>query len=275
MRITQKTTAFFIFTLLAYSTAYAQYGETIRSGRPGQAIGPFTVGARVLQFQAGADYAAYKTRGFFGDTDGRTISSDLLVRYGVTERFEMSVGIAYKNDKTTRSGVFGESTSIDEGINAFSVRVRSNVYVGKGAIPTVGFQFNMALPAVSEDFRPMQVAPKITAMTGQKFGKRVSFTTNWGAVWDGRSEVPRAFYVLNVGVDITDFMGVFIEHYADMGGNSWNGSIDGGFAFLVTPNLQLDVLGGYGPFDVQDDWFVSTGISWRIRFKEREKKDRS
>ena len=120
----------------------------------------------------------------------------------------------------------------------------------------------------------MQVAPKITAMTGQKFGKRVGFTTNWGATWDGKSEVPRAFYVLNIGVDITDFMGVFVEHYADMGKDSWNGSIDAGFAFGITPNLQLDVLGGYGPFNVQDDWFVSTGISYRIRFKECAKKEK-
>lgn len=261
--------------LLATFSAQAQYGETIRSGRPGQAIGPFTAGARVLQFQAGVDYAAYKIDMPFTETMGRTISSDLVVRYGITERFEMGFGLVYKNDKTTISNLFGENSSTDEGISAFSVRVRSNVYVGKGAIPTVGFQFNMALPAVSEDFRPMQVAPKITAMTGQRFGKRVGLTTNWGATWNGKSEVPRAFYVLNLGVDITNFMGVFVEHYADMGKNSWNGSIDGGFAFGITPNLQLDVLGGYGPFNVQDDWFVSTGISWRIRFKERAKKEKS
>ena len=78
-----------------------------------------------------------------------------------------------------------------------------------------------------------------------------------------------------MGVDITDFIGVFVEHYADMGKDSWNGSIDGGFAFGVSPNLQLDVLAGYGPFNAQDAWFVSTGISWRVRFKECAKKEKS
>lgn len=229
----------------------------------------------MLQFQAGVDYSTYRIDAPFSETNSRTISSDLVIRYGILERFEVSAGLVFQDMKTRQEFFFGSNETTAQGISSFSVRVRSNVYVGKGAVPTVGFQFNMALPGVSEDFRPMQVAPKITAMTGQKFGKRVGFATNWGAVWNGKSEIPRAFYVLNLGVDVTDFMGVFVEHYADMGKDSWNGSIDGGFAFLVTPNLQLDVLGGYGPFDVQDDWFVSTGISWRVRFKECSNKEKS
>lgn len=274
MKQTFTNSLLLFLVLFGCTSAMAQFGETIQSGRPGQAIGPFTTGARVLQFQAGVDHAAFKTNMPFIKTTGRTINSDLLVRYGITERFEMSAGLMYKNDKVTDASFFGESSTTNEGVSEFSVRLRSNVYVGKGAIPSAGFQFNMALPAVSEDFRPMQIAPKITAMTGQRFGKLVGLTTNWGAVWDGKSEIPEAFYVLNLGVDITDFMGIFIEHYADMGKNSWNGNVDGGFAFLVTPNLQLDVLGGYGPFNVQDDWFVSTGISYRIRFKECAKKEK-
>lgn len=273
--ILRYITLVFLVLLVTFS-AHAQFGETIRSGRPGQAIGPFTTGVRVLQFQAGFDYGQSFSEGAFGTSmAGRVISGDMVIRYGITERFEMSVGIVGKEDRTTTRFLFGETATSNEGVSAFSIRARSNVYVGKGAIPTVGFQFNLALPAVSEDFRPMQVAPKITAMTGQRFGNRVGLTTNWGAVWNGTSEVPRAFYVLNLGVDVTDFMGVFVEHYADMGKGSWNGSIDGGFAFLITPDLQLDVLGGYGPFNVQDDWFVSTGISYRIRFKECSKKEKS
>lgn len=269
-----------IYPLLLFifycTPAFSQYGVTIRSGRPGQAIGPFTTGARVLQFQAGFDYGQSLSEGGFGTSvAGRVLSGDLVIRYGITERFEMSVGIVGKEDRTTTRFVFGETVSAKKGVSAFSIRVRSNVYEGTGAIPSVGFQFNMALPAVSKDFRSIQVAPKFTAMTAQRFGTRVGLTTNWGAVWDGKSEIPEAFYVLNLGVDITEFMGVFFEHYANMGDGYWNGSIDGGFAFLVTPDLQLDVLGGYGPFDVQNDWFVSTGISYRIRFKEHVKKEKS
>ena len=271
----KKLVSILVLFALFTSNAHAQFGETIRSGRPGQAIGPFTVGARVLQFQAGVDYAAYKIDRPFNETMGRTIGSDLVIRYGITERFEMGLGLVYKNETTTLSNFFEESSSTIEGISAFSVRVRSNIYEGKGLIPSVGFQFSMSLPAVSKVYRPMQVAPKITAMTNQRFGKRVGLTTNWGAVWDGKSEIPEGFYVINIGVDLTDFMSTFVELYANFGKDHWNGSVDGGFAFLVTPNLQLDVLGGYGPFNVRDDWFVSTGISWRIRFNKKEKKEKS
>jgi hypothetical protein len=242
------------------------------SGRPGQAIGPFTTGARVLQIQAGFDYGQSQKVGAFGsETKGRIISGDVVIRYGITERFEMSVGIAAKEDRTTTRSFFGENSVANKGVNAFSVRLRSNVYEGKGAIPSVGFQFNLALPTISKDFRPMQVAPKLTVMSAQRLGKRVGFTTNWGAVWDGTSEIPEAFYILNFSVDITNFMSIFTEQYANMGKGYWTGSVDGGFAFLINPDLQLDVLGGYGPFNKNDDWFVSTGISWRIRFNKREK----
>ena len=261
-----------VVVLFLPSEGMAQYAETIRSGRPGQSIGPFTTGARVLQVQAGVDYGQYAFRKqFFGKTDGRVIGSDVVVRMGITERFEMGIGVAYRNDLARTRSFAGESETLDQGVSAFSVRLRSNVYEGKGIIPSVGFQFNLGLPAVSKDFRPKQVAPKITVMTAQNLGKRFGLTTNWGAVWDGNSEIPEAFYIINIGFVITDFVSIFAEQYANMGKGYWNGSVDGGFAFLINPDLQLDVLGGYGPFNVQDDWFVSTGVSWRIRFNKREK----
>ena len=37
-------------------TTLAQFHETIRTSRPGQAIEPFTVGKDILQFQQGLDY---------------------------------------------------------------------------------------------------------------------------------------------------------------------------------------------------------------------------
>ncbi len=267
LRSFRVTTLVFLF-LLVSTVSVAQYGETIRSGRPGQAIGPFTVGARVLQIQAGTDFSAARYRtAETGAVNERRFGADMVTRIGLTERFEMSFGLAYLNDRMRSDSL----NRLSNGISAFSVRIRSNVLVGKGLIPTVGFQFNLGLPAVSKDYRAAQVAPKLTVMTGQRLGKRFGFTTNSGVVWNGNSEIPRGFYIFNLGYDITDFMFIFIEQYADMGRNSWNGSVDGGFGFLVNPDLQLDVLGGYGPFNVHDDWFVSAGVSWRIRFNKREK----
>ena len=261
-----------LIALFAWSSTFAQYGETIRSGRPGQAIGPFTAGARVLQVQYGINYgqAGYHSlRDRFKQS--RHFGSDIVVRVGITERFEMSVATAYLNEKMSRDSVI----DLNEGIGSFSVRARSNIYVGEGARPTVGFQVGLSLPVISFDFRPKQVAPKLTVMTGQRFGKRWGLTTNWGVSWDGINEYPIAFYVVNLGFDISSKVSTFIEHYASMDKFNWLGSVDGGFAYLATPDLQLDVLGGYGPLRMNDDWFVSLGVSWRIRFKERVKKEKS
>lgn len=56
MSISLLKTILLAFVLLLANSTFSQYNETIRTSRPGFAIVPFTVGARVLQVQAGLDY---------------------------------------------------------------------------------------------------------------------------------------------------------------------------------------------------------------------------
>lgn len=39
---------------------------------------------------------------------------------------------------------------------------------------------------------------------------------------------------------------------------------DFGFTYLVRPNLQLDLSSGLGFSKISPDFFISTGLSWRI-----------
>jgi len=39
--------------------------------------------------------------------------------------------------------------------------------------------------------------------------------------------------------------------------------MDTEIAWLLTPNLQLDLLGSYGQNKSLKDYFISTGFSWR------------
>ena len=48
---------FILFFLVSF-TGFGQYADQINSNRPGASIGAFSVGTRVIQFEAGADHTA-------------------------------------------------------------------------------------------------------------------------------------------------------------------------------------------------------------------------
>ncbi len=262
---------FFIvaFTFFLFNSAYSQYNETIRTGRPGTAIGPFTVGTRVFQIQAGTDYYENSSNAYILK---QAFAVGSVFRFGITEHFEMSTAIVYLNEKD------------DEGINTdgifgLNISMRSNVYVGKGLIPSVGFQVSIGLPYLSEAFNSLYIRPRLTIMTGQRIGNKFGFTTNWGGYLNGNNASPIGFYVLNLAYDINNKWGVFIEHFAFTNQGDWNGNIDGGASFLVNNNFQLDLSAGYGQDKttyygqnnvIDRDWFISAGLSWRVRFKDKK-----
>lgn len=256
-----------MFLIGAVKHADGQYNETIRSGRPGQAIGPFTVGASVFQLQAGTDIGGYEVKGVNGYS-GSDLAGGSVFRYGFTERFEISGGISYAHNVIDLEG----QNSSSNGINALAFAVRSNVYVGKGLIPSVGYQIGLGPPWLGKNYKRDNVAPKVTLMTGQSFCEDWGFITNWGATWNGNNGEPIGFYVLNLSYSISNSIGVFAEHYANYGGGDWDGKFDGGIAYLVNNDLQLDFYGGYDKNGKgYSDWFLSLGVSWRVKHQKKEK----
>lgn len=262
------TSILFFLACFVTSSAFSQYNETIRTGRPGEAIGPFTVGARVFQVQAGIGYLDYTKSGYIKDSANAIHSRNNLltggvIRMGLTEHFEFSFGLAYTFEEQTT-----DIKTKNKGINALAFGFRSNIYVGKGWVPSVGFQVNIGMPWLTEYFNSSYIRPRLTLMTGQRMGPRWGLTTNWGLFWNGDSAAPIGFYVVNVSFDATAKWSVFIEPFGIINHNSWEPHIDGGAGFLVNDNLQLDIAASYGwGNDEYKDWFINGGVSWRMRFK--------
>ena len=263
-----------LFTAFISTSTFAQYNETIRTGRPGEAIGPFTVGARVLQVQAGTGYFDYKPIDYeqgnaLSGQSGNNLLTGAVVRMGLTEHFEFSVGLAY----TFEEKRVNDYETKNKGMNAFAFGIRSNIYVGKGWVPSVGFQVNIGMPWLTESYNSTYIRPRLTLITGQRMGERWGLTTNWGLFWNGDSPDPIGFYVVNVSFDASAKWSVFVEGFGFISDNSWEPYIDGGAGFLVNNNLQLDIAAGYGWGENEyRDWFVNGGVSWRMRFKTKEER---
>ena len=72
-------------------------------------------------------------------------------------------------------------------------------------------------------------------------------------------------YTTAIGISFNNEFSSFIKVYGD-----FNASLkpihnfDGGFTYLLSNNLQVDISGGKGISGVDSFWFLSTGFSFRL-----------
>jgi hypothetical protein len=254
----KKNIDLFIFILLFTSgTTHAQFYETIRSARPGQSIGASTMGKNIFQIQSGVDYFGYensntgiKSKGYLTNT---------ALRYGLTELFEVGAFFEYKAETVTENSI----TNNHSGFSNLVIALRHQISIGEGLIPSIGFQFRIRLPVMSEYYQIDNVAPSFVFVTSQQLSKSWTLITNLGSSWNGMNSTPTGLYTINLSCAFTDTFGAFVENYGSLTEGTFETRFDTGVAWLVTPNLQLDLLGGYGTNHGLQDYFISTGFSWR------------
>lgn len=245
-----------LLLLFISQTAFGQFNETIRTGRPGQAIGAFTVGKNILQFQQGLDYYSFADTKF----PPRGFVSNNVVRFGILETVELSALIDYQYENTK----FDTNSVSLSGLSNLHFGFRLHINDQKGWIPTTGFQMRLKIPKVSNDFGSTQLATVMVFVANWSLPKSMSIATNWILSYNGNDHYPTGKYVLNFGFPIYKKWSGFIENYGQVRQNIFQTRFDGGFAYLINNNMQLDLSAGYGNNQSVQDYFLSTGISWRI-----------
>ena len=66
---------------------------------------------------------------------------------------------------------------------------------------------------------------------------------------------------------LTDRLGTYFEYfgfYPNADDMDAAHSMNGGFTYLITDNLQFDIRAGFGLNEEADDFFTGAGFSWRI-----------
>ncbi len=96
--------------MLVAEQLYAQFNETIRTARPGQSIGAFTVGQGIFQIQSGLDYFTSSGNGVSGSGQ----LSNTVMRFGLTTTFEISGLIEYKTEEVNGTDFKGVSDPIED-----------------------------------------------------------------------------------------------------------------------------------------------------------------
>ena len=254
----------FVLIALFFNSKFAkgQFNETIRTGRPGQAIGAFTVGKNILQFQQGVDYSSV--------VDSRQKPYDILsnnvIRFGIMETVELSALIDYQSKNAT----INDSAYSQSGLNNLHLGFRVHFNNQKGLIPTTGFQMRFKMPDISKEFGINYTAPVMVFIANWSLPKNTSIGTNWICSYSGNDQIPTGKYIINFGFPIYKKISGFVENYGQLYKNQFETRFDGGFAWLVNNNIQLDLSAGYGNNNIIEDYFVSAGVSWRLNFRKKQ-----
>jgi hypothetical protein len=237
-------------------SSQAQFSETIRTDRPGNAIRSFTVGQGIFQAQSGFEYFGSKAN----DSNYREgFLNNTVMRFGLTEPFEINALVQY-NTEMIKENNFERNVY---GLSALDVGMRYHIYTGKGLIPNIGFQFSTRLPVLADEYQIKDLAPRFIVVASQKLSETFTLITNWGAAWNGNDSAPRGTYVVNLSFPFNDKFGAFVETFGGLQRGSSTINFDTGIAWLVTNDLQLDLYGGYGKNLGVQNFFMSLGASWR------------
>ncbi len=252
--------------------AHAQSGPPpIATDRPDQTESAFLVPRGLVQFELGAVYS--EEGGSNGPPDSGAAVRGLnvgnaLLRMGVLEQVELRLGfVGWQR-------VSGDGIAAFNGFGDLAAGAKLALVRGAGAVPTVALLGMVTLPVGDAAFRADGIDPFLKAAFAQDLGSGFGLGYNLGAIWttetDGtgderlRTDVA---YSVAIGRSLTDRLAAFVEAYGIVGVSagraSWQ-ALDGGVAFALRPNVQLDLSAGVGLNEAATDWFLSGGVSVRV-----------
>lgn len=249
---------FLLIFLFFISFIHIEAQTTIQTDRPDQTECPFITPVGYLQAENGFTYENI-------DKDNKSIMlPSILWKYGVNKNVEFRL-ITEAN--TIKS--FGNNTS---GLVPTIIGFKVSVSEEKGIIPATGFIGHLSFPnAASTNFKASYYAPSFRFNMQHTLSKTFSLAYNLGAEWDGETPEPTFIYTLTTGISITEKLGAYIELYGFAPQNqSADHRVDGGFTYLITNDVMVDVSGGFGITKQSPDNYFALGFSYRFNTKKRK-----
>lgn len=243
--------------------AAAARADPLAADRPGLSNAPSVVAPGAIQLEGGFLFER-ETDG--GDPNTNTITvPEALLRVGLLSFLEIRVsadGFVFEE----RDGEKDRSSG-----NDLTLGSRVRLFDQKGIRPATALDFNLSLPTGSNAVTSDGVDPSGIFIFEWSLSERLMLDANLGlaSVSLGKGSSHRSFEIapsLSLSASMGERGSVFIEYYsalADQGVDDEH-SFDGGFAWLVGDDLQLDISAGAGLNKAAPDFFGSAGATWRF-----------
>lgn len=246
----------FCGVLLLAQFAMSQTASSIRTGRPGQAIGPYVVGTGLLQIQSGLDNTSVKVAG----SNRETSLVNNVVRQGINESFELSGVFNYEQSRNT-TGAANQKSGVSDVQVGFRYNLTSQP---DGWFPAIGLQTRVRLESVSSDFRRDEPAPVLLMALGHTLSDDFGLNTNLGMDYSGQTASPVYRYVFSLGHSIGETWGLAYEFYGNQALGSDFYYFGLGAYYATSSDFQWDLYISGGDNHGINELYVSAGLSWRV-----------
>lgn len=183
-----------------------------------------------------------------------------LLKFGVSQWAEVRIGFTLTDERSEEGRSYG--------LEPLTIGTKIKLLGEKGIRPSVSLLAEVSLPDVaSEAFKLDHLAPEVRLLMQNKLSKSSNLGYNLGARFDGFSSQPEYLYTLSPSYSLTKELRVFAETYGFLHtGHHAEQWVDGGFSFLISADLQVDISGGYELTHTGNyhNFFESVGVSFRI-----------
>ncbi len=249
----KKIVALLCFFIILQNKSFAQELASIQTDRPDQTECPFIVPKGYFQLENGFSYEKINSE------SNQIVAPTILTRFGINDHFELRLITEYVIDKDNSSKI--------SGINPVLIGFKTKLFEEKGVIPITSFIGHIGIPkAGSKNFQTLYYAPEFRFTMQHTISEKQSLSYNLGAEWNGESAEPTFVYTLTTGYSLSEKVGGYIELYGFVPQfEKPDHRFDAGLTYLLNPNHQLDVSGGFGLSKISPKYYIALGYSFRFK----------
>ncbi len=170
--------------------------------------------------------------------------------------------------ESPRTGRRFHARDHDDGAGDMTLGLRTQIVKNDGFVPDLTFLTNLSIPVGSNSKTAGDVVPDARLAYGWALTEKLRLY-GVGIAAVPVSDGERYFQTAgSAGLSYawTDRLSTFVEYFGIFPGARYEDcahNMDGGFAFLLSDNCQLDFSAGVGLNEQAPDYFVGVGISFR------------
>lgn len=233
--------------------------EPLVTDRPDFTESAVTVAPRRVQLELGYTFTRV------GDEEQHALG-ELLVRAGVLTWLEARVGL---NSFALTRGSAGDADGLEDftlGLKAVVARPAADA---PALLPEAALLLGADLPTGSDAFGADEIQPGATLALAWEPSNRVGLASNvgWASLAADGERYGQGTASVALGYSIDESLSAYGEWYGlfpETRDGDASHYLNGGFAWRLGPDLQLDWRIGLGLGDPDPNWFSGAGLSLRL-----------
>jgi hypothetical protein len=246
----------FLFTFACFAAlpAMAQ-NDKIKADRPGRTLTPEIVEKGTLQAEIGFE----KRQEQKGDRSYDHPEADL--RFGLSNRFELRAEFIGETQRYTTTNEF------KNGMKPLELGFKAKLLKEKGAMPAVSFFTHVGIPQIaSKSHQGKHLSPEIRLLFQNELTDKLNLEYNIGPEWNDDETTPQWFYSFAPDLELGEKFEIFLEVFGRLQkGGAPEHAVDFGFGYYPAKDIKLDFFGGAGLSKAAPDYFISAGVSFRLK----------